>query len=318
IDPVWFDQLRPGWQSEWLRNFAILQTGGFTEEDLVKDGWTDIAKRIRDRVVAEVEAGGEFTDELVSKAFFDSDDEKMDEIRARVDRLVKDPATADALKPWYRQLCKRPCFHDEYLQTYNLPNVRLFDTDGMGVTAIDETGVWVGDEHVEVDCLIYASGFEVGTGLARRSGFETYGRDGISLSSAWADGMRTLHGVHVHGFPNFFLIGFAQAAGLVSNVTHNLVDGSTTIAAVIAHGLANAAQSVEVTAQAEQAWMDLLGSKGRPQFLADCTPGYYNNEGKTEDQSASFLDGYPGGAVAFFDYIEAWRNCGAFEGLKFR
>jgi len=318
IEADWFAELEPGWQQRWLLNFATLQTGGFADEDLVKDGWTDIAQRIRDRVVAEVTAGSELSPELISKAFEDSDDEKMTEIRARVDAVVGDAATAEALKPWYRQLCKRPCFHDEYLDAYNRPNVHLHDTDGRGVTRIDETGAWVGDEHVELDCLVFASGFEVGTEQARRSGFETIGRDGLTLTDAWAEGMRSLHGVHVHGFPNLLLIGFSQAANLVSNVTHNLVDAGTTIAAVIAHALEVGAVEVEATAEAEQAWIDLLGSGGQPQFLADCTPGYYNNEGQPDDRRGGMFSGYPGGPVAFFSFIDAWRRSGAFEGLDLR
>ncbi len=163
VDPSWFASLEPGWQQRWLRNFCTLQTGGFADEDLVMDGWTDIAQRIRDRVVELVEAGAELGPDTMRRAYEESDDEKMSEIRARVDAVVEDRATAEALKPWYRQLCKRPCFHDEYLQAYNVPTCHLVDTDGKGVTRIDEGGVWVDGAYTEVDCLIFASGFEVGT-----------------------------------------------------------------------------------------------------------------------------------------------------------
>ena len=169
IDPEWFEALGPGWQQKWLMNFVTLQTGGFADEDLVMDGWTDITKRIRDRMIEMFKDGtpdGLTPQEAMLRAYEDSDDEKMTEIRARVDELVADPATAAALKPWYRQLCKRPCFHDEYLQAYNLPNVHLVDTNGKGVERIDETGVWVGGVHHELDCIIFASGFEVGTTLS--------------------------------------------------------------------------------------------------------------------------------------------------------
>ena len=233
IDPEWFATLEPGWQRKWLLNFATLQTGGFADEDLVKDGWTDIAQRIRDHVVAAMSDGADFTPELASRAFEDSDDEKMNEIRARVDTIVDDGATAQALKAWYRQLCKRPCFHDEYLQAFNEPNCHLVDTDGKGVERIDETGVWVRGVHYELDCLIFASGFEVGTSYARRAGFDTVGRSGVTLDERWADGMETMHGMHVHGFPNLFVVGFSQAANLISNVTHNLTEAGSTIAAIV-------------------------------------------------------------------------------------
>ena len=318
IDPEWFATLEPGWQREWLFNFATLQTGGFADEDLVKDGWTDIAQRIRDRIVADV--GESFDMAAIERAFHDSDDEKMTEIRARVDAIVAEPATAAALKPWYQQLCKRPCFHDEYLQTFNRPNVHLVDTEGQGVERIDETGVWVGGVHYELDCLIFASGFEVGTNYSRRSGYETVGRDGVTLTERWADGLQTLHGLHVHGFPNLFIVGPSQGANLISNITSNLVESGRTIAAVVAHACEVDADVVEVTEAAEADWVALLEANPRA-FMGnpDCTPGYYNNEGGPIGRRERLnVSGYPFGPVAFFEFIDAWRTSGDFEGLEFR
>ena len=314
-----FAALEPGWQRRWLDNFATLQTGGFTDEDLVMDGWTDIAKRIRDRVVVEMTTTGEaFTPELVARAYEESDDEKMNEIRARVDRIVADESAAEALKPWYRQLCKRPCFHDEYLQAYNRPNTHLIDTDGQGVESIDATGVWVAGEHYPLDCLIFASGFDVH--LAHSATYETTGRDGLTLTEHWADGMRSLHGSYVAGFPNLFIVGLNQGANLISNVTHNLTEAATSIAAVVAHALETDATEVEATAEAERAWVDQFEGSTRG-FLGnpDCTPGYYNNEG-AEPTAAQRLNasGYPDGPVAFFALIDRWRTSGDFAGLEFR
>ncbi len=325
IDPDWFATLEPGWQEEWRRNFTILQTGGFTDVDLVQDGWTDISKRIRDKVVEMVGNGGDHGggemnfENMFRLAYEESDDEKMTEIRARVDAIVQDPATAEALKPWYRQLCKRPCFHDEYLQTYNRPNVHLVDTDGQGVRAIDEAGVWVGDEHYDLDYLIFATGFEVGTRTQRRWGFDVTGRDGRRLSEHWEAGMRTMHGNHVHGFPNLFIIGMSQGANLISNITHNLTDAAKTVSKVVAHAESIGASTVEVTDEAESAWVDMLvtqtsGILGGP----DCTPGYYNNEGQElEVRDGLMAGGYPQGPIGFFDHIAAWRETGEFEGLAF-
>ncbi len=317
IDPDWFTTLEPGWQAEWLMNFTTLQTGGFTDQDLVMDGWTDISKRIRDRVLSN---GGEFTREAFMAAYEDSDDEKMSEIRDRVDALVIDASTAEALKPWYRQLCKRPCFHDEYLDAFNEPGTRLVDTDGRGVERIDETGVWANGEHFELDCLIYASGFEVGTEFARRAGFDAVGRDGEKLSEHWRDGMRTLHGIHVHGFPNLFVVGVTQAANLISNVPHNLTEAGQTIATIIDHALAIGAAEVEVTEAAEAAWVERLeaGAVVRMTSSPDCTPGYYNNEGQPTGRRGTLNSmGYPEGPVAYFQYIDAWRTTGDFAGLDF-
>ena len=319
IDPQWFASLEPGWQQRWLTNFATLQTGGFTDEDLVHDGWTDISKRIRDRVIADLGTGAAFTPETMLRAYEASDDEKMEEIRARVDTIVNDPATAEALKPWYRQLCKRPCFHDEYLQAYNAPNIHLIDTDGRGVERIDDEGVWVGATHYELDCIIFASGFEVGTSAARRSGFETTGRDGVTLSERWKEGMQSMHGLHVNGFPNLFIVGPSQGSNLISNITQNLTEAGTTIATIIVHAIDVDAGQVEVTEEAEQRWVELLESSPRA-FLGnpDCTPGYYNNEGRPIGRRERLNgSGYPEGPVAFWQYMHAWRNSGDFAGLSF-
>jgi len=318
IDPDWFATLEPGWQEVWRTNFTTLQTGGFTDEDLVMDGWTDITKRIRDKLFES--PSPDLTEEGFMQAYYDSDDEKMTEIRARVDELVADPATAEALKPWYRQLCKRPCFHDEYLQAFNVPGTHLIDTDGKGVERIDETGVWVDGVHYELDCLIYASGFEVGTDYARRSGYDTVGRDGLKLSEYWDEGMLSMHGIHVHGFPNIFVVGFTHGANLISNIPHNLIEAGKTIAAIVEHAEKVGADEVEVTAEAEAAWVDLLESGGR-RFgnQPDCTPGYYNNEGQDAGRRGVLNSlGYPEGPVAYFEYIDRWRSSGEFEGLEFR
>src|SRR5262249_43774714 len=200
---------------------------------------------------------------------------------ARLDTIVADPVTAQQLKAWYRQLCKRPCFHDEYLSAYNLPSVQLVDTGGRGVERITPAGVVAAGVEYPVDCIIYASGFEVGTEPVRRYGFDMTGRDGILLSEYWSSGMRTMHGIHVHGFPNAFWIQLGQGGSFVANVPHNLTDAAKTVAAVVTHMIEGGYDEVEVASEAEAAWMELLAPNPvMSSFLADCTPGYYNNEGK--------------------------------------
>jgi cation diffusion facilitator CzcD-associated flavoprotein CzcO len=317
-DPEWFAEMAtPGWQQRWLENFTSNQTGGMATEDLVMDGWTDIARRIRSKIMDLPPE--DFTPEKMMEAFEDSDFEKMEEIRARVDSIVGDKETAQNLKAWYRQLCKRPCFHDEYLQSFNVPGTQLVDTNGKGVERVTETGVVVAGNEYEVDCIIYASGFEVGTEYTRRAGYDVTGRDGIKLSEYWADGMRTKHGIHVHGFPNVFIVQPTQGANLISNVPHNLTEAGKTIAMIVDHAISNGFKEVEVTKEAEDAWIDLLLSgPGLMIGSPDCTPGYYNNEGQDAGPSRQFFVGYPAGAMAYFQYIDQWRTSGEFEGLAFR
>jgi cation diffusion facilitator CzcD-associated flavoprotein CzcO len=317
-DPEWFAEIAtPGWQQRWLENFTANQTGGMATEDLVMDGWTDLARRVRERIMSLPPE--DFTPEKMMAAFEDYDFEKMEEIRARVDAIVEDSSTAQNLKAWYRQLCKRPCFHDEYLQAYNVPGTHLVDTDGKGVERITETAVVVAGVEHEVDCIIYASGFEVGTPHTRRAGYDMTGRDGVKLSEYWADGMRSKHGIHVHGFPNAFLVQPTQGANLISNVPHNLTESGRTIAMTIKHALDNGFDVIEVTKEAEDAWIELLLSgPGMMLGSSECTPGYYNNEGQDAGPARQFFVGYPAGAMAYFAYIDQWRSSGEFEGLDFR
>ena len=319
IDPDWFETIAtPGWQQRWLENFTANQAGGVADEDLVQDGWTDIAHRYRTRIMSLPPE--DMTPENMMAVFEDADFEKMEEIRARVDSIVADRQTAQALKAWYRQLCKRPCFHDEYLQSFNEPGTHLVDTDGKGVERITETAVVANGVAYEVDCVIYASGFEVGTDYTRRAGYDVTGRDGVRLSDYWQDGMRTLHGIHVHGFPNVFVVQPTQGANLISNVPHNLTESGRTIAAVIRHALDHGYAEVEVSKEAEQAWLELLLSGPGMSVIGspDCTPGYYNNEGQDPGPRARLNVGYPYGASAYFTHIDQWRTSGRFEGLDFR
>jgi cation diffusion facilitator CzcD-associated flavoprotein CzcO len=317
MDPDWFAATAvPGWQERWLDNFvANMSAGEWPAEDLVNDGWTDLAKRIRGKMSAPRSSPASFQDLLAD--FEIADHEKMSEIRARVDAIVADPATARRLKAWYRQLCKRPCFHDEYLAAYNLPSVHLVDTDGQGVERITPTGVVADGVEYPVDCIIYASGFEVGTAATRRYGFDMTGRDGVKLSDCWSGGMRSLHGIQTHRFPNAFLVQLGQGGNFVANVPHNFLDAARTISAVISHMVNAGFDVVEVTRAAEDAWMDQLAPNPvMTSFLANCTPGYYNNEGQGPSPH-SLLSGYQQGAPAYFRYIDAWRTSGTFAGLEF-
>jgi cyclohexanone monooxygenase len=242
----------------------------------------------------------------------------MEEIRARVDAIVKDRATAEALKPWYRQFCKRPCFHDEYLETFNRPNVTLVDTRGRGVERISETGVVANGVEYPVDCLIYATGFEVGTAYTRRAGYEIVGRDGITLTEKWADGVRSLHGMHSRGFPNCFIMG-PQQAGFTVNYPHLLDEQSRHIAYVLAQARERGARTVEAAEAAENEWVEtILKLAGwRRDFLESCTPGYYNNEGKLSERAAQ-SGFYGAGPVEFFRLMAEWRARGDLAGLELR
>jgi cyclohexanone monooxygenase len=97
-----------------------------------------------------------------------ADFKKMEKVRARVDAMVHDRATAEALKPWYNQFCKRPCFHDHYLPTFNRPNVHLVDTKARAWSGSPTRRGGGNGKEYALDCLIFGTGFEVGTDFTRR------------------------------------------------------------------------------------------------------------------------------------------------------
>ena len=314
-DPAWAQSLPPGWQQQRMDNFNTLVSGGFQEEDLVNDGWTDIIGNILFLARKQQSAGAPAQDAATLMQL--ADFKKMEQVRARVDQIVRDRQTADALKPWYNQFCKRPCFHDDYLDTFNRPNVTLVDTQGRGVERITEHGIVAnGREHV-IDCLIYATGFEVGTGYTRRSGYELYGRDGVSLSEKWADGVATLHGFHARGFPNCFIVSNAQS-GFTANFPHMLNEQSKHIAYIVKHCADRQVRTVETSQGAEDDWVKTVQSLAilRQKFFEECTPGYYNNEGKPSERAAR-NGPYGAGPIAFVKLLEDWRAAGDFRGLEF-
>jgi cyclohexanone monooxygenase len=313
-DPEWAASLQPGWQKHRMDNFNTLVSGGFASEDLVNDGWTDIIGKLL--LLLQQGQGGEMTAESLAATMEMADFEKMEQIRGRVDEIIDDAETAEALKPYYRQFCKRPCFHDEYLDTFNRPNVELVDTNGKGVERLTEKGVVANGVEYEVDCLIFATGFEVGTSFTRRAGCELYGRNGITLSEKWADGTSTFHGMHVREFPNLFIFIIVQS-GFSVNFPHMLDEQARHLAYILEHAQANDITVIEASQEAEDAWVHTVldAAINRMDFLESCTPGYYNNEGHPNQRA--FRDGpYGGGSIAFVQMWEAWRAKGDLAGLE--
>ena len=311
-DPQWASQLKPGWQKERMENFNILCSGGVVEEDLVKDGWTEIIRNL----ISMANYRGENTNwDEVPKLMEIADFQKMEQIRNRAAELVNDPKTAESLKPYYRQFCKRPCFHDSYLQTFNRPSVELVDTNGKGVERITENGVIADGKEYEVDCIIFATGFEVGTSYVRRSGYDVTGTHGITLSEKWADGMRTLHGVMTNGFPNLFIISNSQA-GFTTNFPHAMDETSQHIGYMLKQCEKEQLSSIEASKESEDKWVEeiIAVSRFASDFQESCTPGYYNNEGEPNPKSVQ-NGPYGKGSRPYFRITAAWREEGNMSGI---
>ena len=318
-DPGWAASLRPGWQKERQRNFHTAAFEAFTpgQPDLICDAWTEVSRNL----AADLDATGGWAALADPAKFMElreiQDYRAMQRQRDRVDAVVEDPATAEALKPWYRFLCKRPCFSDEYLPTFNRPNVTLVDvSDTKGVERITARGIIAyGTEH-QVDCIIFASGFEITTELDRRLGIAPFaGRDGLSLYDHWATGYRTLHGITSHGFPNLLWTGFIQG-GVTASTIEMFEQQSRHIAYIVSQALARGATVVEPTEEAVDQWCATVRETAidNTSFQRECTPGYYNNEGEQLIRSHLGEPYWPG-FYAMEDVLQAWRDTGELKGL---
>ena len=317
-DPDWAASLERGWQKRRMDNFNNLVSGVPQSEDMVSDGWTDIIRNLSALVPARIAEGSAMSMEELERQVELADFRKMNQIRARVDETVGNPATAEALKPWYRQFCKRPTFNDDYLPTFNRPNVTLVDTVGRGVDEVTEKGLVFDGVEYEVDCIIFATGFEVGTAYTRRAGFEIYGRGGVALGDYWSGGVKTLHGFYSHGFPNCFHLGITQNA-LTPNFPHMLDEQVRHVADLIGEAAARQARLIEPTPEGEAGWVRTVRQTPQMnvQFRRDCTPGYYNGEGRVGEGKGIFEELYGAGPVVFYDLVRDWRAKGDFDGLQF-
>ena len=344
-DEAWFNSMKPGWHEKRRANFEGFLAGEFSGEDLVNDGWTEIFRTI----LAAFRSSGPSKLRMAfwallapfNKDFYKKglkpymadkfmnfvgaenisnkvemvDFAKMEQIRARAEEIVKDPNVAESLKPYYRQFCKRPCFHDEYLDTYNRENVTLVDTQGKGLDKVTEKGIFFDGKEYEVDCIIFATGFEVGTDYTRRSGYEIYGRQGLSIMDKWKDGLSTMHGMHSRGFPNSFFFG-PQQAGFTANYTPSLDEPSIHRAYILKSMKEKNMTLVEASKEGEDNWVKTIidNSRDMLSFQESCTPGYYNNEGKPLQSPQN--NPYGGGALNFFKLMKKWRDKGDLKGLE--
>jgi len=317
-DPEWAASLTPGWQRERRENFNNMVIGVPVEKDLVADGWTDIFRNLG--IAAKKHHKEEnLTKRQAAMLMEVADFQKMNGIRERVDSTVTNSETAEKLKPWYRQFCKRPTFNDQYLPTFNRPNVQLIDTSAtQGVERITKKGVVANGVEYEVDCIIFATGFEVGTAWTRRAGFEVVGQDGVTLTDYWKDGMKTYHGFSSHGFPNCFILGPSQNGASV-NLTSVLDDQAQHIAYIINQVNERGARYSQPTKHAEEEWVAEVKRLAvvAARFLQNCTPGYYNNEGHFVPGADGFgANTYSPGINAFNALMKKWREKGDLEGLE--
>ncbi len=313
-DPEWAKNLKPGWQKERQKKFGEAFLGGPIDPAFVDDGWTRLTRNLK-AMASQVEGKAPG---LVQMADFKT----MEDIRGLVDDAVKDPEVAEKLKAYYNQFCKRPTFNDYYLDTFNRTNVELVDVSAtQGVEAITESAIVANGKEYPVDCIVYASGFEITSSYERRLGIPVFGIEGQSIYDHWQDGMRTMHGLMVSGFPNLFLCGGGFVFQLGANYAHGIDVQAGHVAYTISELASRGIKSANVSNEAEERWIaDQLETKGSGFVLGGspdtCTPGYYNQEGTTKRYRNVRRETYSKGVGAYMKLLREWREDGGLNGLE--
>jgi cyclohexanone monooxygenase len=321
-DQDWADSLDGGWQMERIKNFTAIMSGESRGDvDLVSDSWTDLMKAIR---IGDPPFANMATADAV-RAKELADLEKMREMHARIESLVEDEETAEALKPYYYYQCKRPCFHDEYLLAFNRPNVTLVNSP-RGVQRVRETGVEVEGVPYELDCLVFSTGFEsLFSSFVDKAGFDITGRHGLTLSKKFDNDIATLHGITTHGFPNMFFMPAPYFQSAMSpNHTHAVLENAAHIAYIVGEVMRRGADVAETTEAAEDAWVRTVlkvANKDSPgaaasvvAFQEACTPGYLNNQGKARQVPLS-ASSYAK-PLEYFEILAGWRESGDLRGIE--
>lgn len=306
-DVEWFKSLPKGWQKERKDSFLNTLKFEFPVDDKVDDCWTDFYVRVAQTVAAAKRAGGPSEIEDLVQAV---DYVKMNEVRAHVDEVIKDPITAEASKPWYNFLCKRPLFSDDYLQAFNKPNVTLVDTDGQGVDHLTPTGLVANGKAYDLDAIVFATGFDVGAAPNKVGEYELVGSEGITLNEKWAKGVRTLHGTQMAGFPNLHIVGASAQGTIVFNYTSVLDIQSHHAVQQIAQCLKTGIRKQEVTKAAEARWLRVMRKYHHDlsHFHEECTPGFLNNEGKFKDKPTFVGAALGSGTLEYRRITDEWRK----------
>ncbi|KAL1838747.1 hypothetical protein VTJ49DRAFT_2245 [Mycothermus thermophilus] len=341
-DPVeWKTKIayKKGWQRERCLNYDSYLTDAAEEgqKNLVADGWTEMPAYsgvLGSPRYPIVEPTPEKIAEHVGR-LYKLDMARSERVRARTEEIVKDPETANKLKAWYPCWCKRPTFSDEYLQSFNQPNVHLVDTDGKGVDAANQSGLAVAGKEYPLDILILSTGYvtpAIGGGSpAARTGIEVYGRGGRSLDDKWRNhGAATLHGICTSGFPNLFFMPLSQSGQSANNVLTLEVGTEHTVHFLAqAEARAGPGAIVEVTSPAEEAWsFEIAKQAAWHATVVGCTPGYISNEGEflreqqqqVQDPAAQFKKARQGnwtrGIASFMKVLQEYRDEGSLQGVE--
>ncbi|MCB2083510.1 MAG: NAD(P)/FAD-dependent oxidoreductase [Sphingomonadaceae bacterium] len=306
-DVDWFKGQPAGWQAERADNFAETLNFSMPATDLLSDCWTDFFNRFKAEFERRKAAGEELDPHDIMQAV---DYDKMDDVRAYIEQVIEDKETAEAAKPWYNFLCKRPLYSDDFLESFNKPNVHLVNTDGRGVERVTADGLVANGQEFPLDVIVFATGYEVGAPPHKVGEYEVEGRGGKTLDQKWNEGFRSIHGTKMSGFPNFQVVG-QQEQGIANfNYTTVVEIQSAHAVGVIERCLKNGYEAIDFTRDGEDRWVQTIADTyiDRTHFYEECTPGFLNNEGNFKDKPTFIGGTYGPGPLAYRDVIAEWLD----------
>ena len=277
-------QNEPGWAKARRARFSKISAG----RTAIKANDDYLSGKVSDFKERKEHSGSLSPEELMQKQL-DTNFRIMEQIRARVDTIVKDPKTAAALKPYYSYGCKRPTFHDEYLPVFNMPHVTLVDTAPIGVKEINERGIVHDGVEYPLDVLVYATGFQW---MATATFNMIVGRDGQSLKQKWeTEGTKTFLGLHSKGFPNLFIVTGPQGGGGSFNFTDAIEQHADYVVWMLSTMREQGSDIVDIKEEPEIRYAEHCRDADVASApMRDCI-SYYDHEGKSEPGSLAYYGG---------------------------
>ena len=233
---------------------------------------------------------GTFSDLLVNE---EANEHVAEFVRGKIGEMVKDPVTAEKLKPrGYPIFARRPCLDSSYYETFNLPTVHLMDCNEDPIVEITDKGVRTRSGEVELDMLIFATGYDGLTGAMLA--VDVQGRDGLRVSQKWSEGARSYLGIMMAGFPNLFMTTGPNGPAALANIIRISENDVDWIADAMRHMSATGQTAMEPTTEAEDGWMKTVAALSQRSLLNKAKTWYLGANVKDKPQGLSmFTGGFP-------------------------
>ncbi len=227
-------------------------------------------------------------------------------VKRKIAARVNDPDIARKLLPDHPFGTKRVPLENGYYEVFNRANVRLVDLRATPVEAVTPAGIRLAGEEIPLDVIVYATGFDAGTGALSR--IDIRGEDGLAIADKWRDGARTFLGMLVAGFPNFFVAAGPHNAASLCNAGRCIEQNVDWIASCLDYLHANGACRVEAEPASEDKWTAHVYDAVDGTVLSKMTDSWFfgaNTPGKARRATV-----YAGGARAFREYCEQVAGTG--------